>query len=210
MIEKFGEHRVVQDRRKAELEKEGKPHEELNEQLQMEFMQQLQVIEAEIGERFGTNQAALMEAQDKFSSDPEIAALMLEMKKILFGEEQFNEIQEAERQAALNLPAHMTSESFYVVMEKHMAMLDKLFVEKLAEARKETPGANFVERSQYLDFLLQSKIEDVTKKFLREVNLTEPEFKACLIKFGNSRKIMELVMSSQMQQEQMKQQVLNS
>jgi len=176
----------------------------------MEFMQQLQVIEAEIGERFGTNQAALMEAQDKFSSDPEIAALMLEMKKILFGEEQFNEIQEAERQAALNLPDHMTADSFFTVMEKHMAMLDKLFVEKLAEARKETPGANFVERSQYLDFLLQSKIEDVTKKFLREVNLTEPEFKACLIKFGNSRKIMELVMGSQMQQEQMKQQVLNS
>jgi hypothetical protein len=37
MIEKFGEHRVVQDRRKAELEKEGKPHEELNEQLQVSF-----------------------------------------------------------------------------------------------------------------------------------------------------------------------------
>jgi hypothetical protein len=35
MIEKFGEHREVQDRRKAELEKEGKPHEEMNEQLQV-------------------------------------------------------------------------------------------------------------------------------------------------------------------------------
>jgi hypothetical protein len=151
-----------------------------------------------------------MEAQDKYASDPEIAELMLEMKRILFGEEQFNEIQEAERQAALNLPSHMTSEIFFTVMEKHMAMLDTLFDEKLKEARKETPGANFLERSQYLDFLLQSKIEDVTKKFLREVNLTEPEFKACLIKFGNSRKIMELVMSSQMEQEQKKQEVLNN
>ena len=89
----------------------------------MEFLQHLQVIEAEIQQKFGTNQQALMEAQERYKEEPDIAKLMLEMKMLLFGEQQFAEIQEAERQASLNMPTDMSPERFFALMQRHMSML---------------------------------------------------------------------------------------
>jgi len=208
MVGKFEEHTASQAARRIELERMGKDEAEAGEILQGEFMEKLAAIEKEIGQRFGTNQAALMEAQDKYSADPEIAALMNKMKLLLFGEEQFNAIQEAEAAAAANMPKDMTAEKFAGVMRAHMAALDALFLEQLGEAKRETPNATKEERHRYLDYLLANKVDDVQAKFLREAKLSEDEFKACLIKFGNNRQIMELVMESQMRQEALKEQHL--
>ena len=49
---------------------------------------------------------------------------------------------------------------------------------------------------------MSRRLDDIQEQALKAVKLTEDEFKGCMVKFGNERKIVELIMESQARQEE--------
>ena len=54
----------------------------------MEIQEGLQTIELKLQEQYGIDQLKLMEAQNKYHEDPEIAELMNKLRLQFFGENQ--------------------------------------------------------------------------------------------------------------------------
>ncbi len=97
----------------------------------------------------GVDQFALMDAQTEHASDPEIHALMMQLRAQIFGEEQMEEMEAVKNSA----PADMTSDRFVEVMRKHMGILEGHFKKALVETAEVTKTANYDERVQYLEYL---------------------------------------------------------
>jgi hypothetical protein len=51
---------------------------------------------------------------------------------------------------------------------------------------------------------MSQRMENIQGQALKAIELTEDEFKGCMVKFGNERKIVLLIMESQARQEQLK------
>lgn len=60
----------------------------VEETIQMEIQEGLQTIELKLQEQYGIDQFRLMEAQNKYQEDPEIAELMNKLRLQFFGENQ--------------------------------------------------------------------------------------------------------------------------
>lgn len=86
----------------------------------------------QIQQSHGVDQYALMEAQSKHASDPEIQVLMGRLRMQFFGEEQMAELAEVEKAA----PADMTSDKFYGVMKVSVGRCLALLIECCAVVRR--------------------------------------------------------------------------
>jgi hypothetical protein len=178
----------------------GVSEEEADALMREEIGSKLESIEKEIQEARGIEQWELMEAQQKFAAEPEIAERMHALRLIFFGEETMEDMSALEAAA----PASMTSERFYSMMKEHMAVLEGAVKEAVAQTKAETPGQSLDERSSYFDLLMMRRLPAIQEEALAKVGLTDEEFRGSMVKFGNDPRVLQLVMASHARQEQMK------
>ena len=164
----------------------------------------------EIQQQFGADQEALMAAQERFKEDPDVAALMRDIKLLFFGPEQVAELEANERRADDNLPAGMTVEKFLPIFDAHVATVHAFAAEKMLEVKRDTPQATFEERAQYHNWVLSQHIENVHAGFLSSVGLSADEFQACLVKFGNGKHLVERIVASEQRLNETRQKILGA
>ena len=103
-----------------------------------------------------------------------------------------------------HVPDDMTADKFLGLMKKHMNLLEKHFEEAIKDTREQTPNATYDERVSYLDYVMSQRMQDIHTSALSVIGLSDNEFNGCMVKYGNDRRIIELVMQSQARQEQIK------
>lgn len=178
----------------------GMPEEEADATLREQIGAQLESLEKEIQAARGIGQWELMEAQQKYREDPEIAERLQALRVLFFGEESIPEWDAMEAAA----PADMTQDKFLHIMKEHMAVLEAAVKDSVEQTKRETRGRNFEERSSYFDLLMMRKLPAIQEEALARIGLTDEQFRGSMIKFGNDPDVLQLVMMSQARQEQIK------
>ena len=85
-----------------------------------------------------------MQAQQSFSSDPEVLEAMMRLRSVFFGDEG------AVDPDSITVPEGMTVDSFYEKFCQHVAIVDRTFVNAVEEARRSAPRED---RMKYLEML---------------------------------------------------------
>ncbi len=108
------------------------------------------------------------------------------------------------RNMETHVPDGMTADKFLVLMKKHMGILEKYYEEAINDTREQTPNATYEERVQYLEYVMQQRLERIHTSALSTIGLNDNEFNGCMVKYGTDRRMLELVMQSQANQEKLK------
>lgn len=181
--------------------------------------------------RHSVTQEQITEWQDLFRDDPEVAAVIREMKILILGKEQcVHELRARQSRARLLtphaslsrrrvemsehlsslVPSDMTLEAFSSLFEAHLAKQEATLRAIFDEAAKDTKGKSGEEKDQYFQLVMEGPEKKQALMNIDGLGISQETFECCLMKYGNRVPLVRLMEASQMRQMELHKQYLSS
>ena len=170
---------------------------EIEEEVGAFMQERMESLDKSLHAKYKVTQKQLMEAQQKYSEDATVGALMRTLKQVVLGEEQAAMLEAMAKLA----PADMTAEKFARVFREHTEFIEKKMAELFKRAAAETVGRTVEEKESYMQMLFQRSIETIQSTGLAKIGLTDDQFKGSMIKFGQDEKINAIMLASNERQQ---------
>jgi hypothetical protein len=175
--------------------------EEVIESKVMEMMQeQMEKLDNELHVKYQVTQAQLMEAQNTYSEDAVVGALMRTLKQLVLGEEQAAMFEAMAKMA----PPDMTADKFVALFRIHSDFVEAKLGELFGRAAKETVGRSPEEKDSYMQMLFSRHIDQLQAAAQAKTGVSDEAFKGSMIKFGQDARVMQIMNASHERQDKMR------
>lgn len=167
----------------------------LMQRYQEQLQEGLQMVETTVQDKYNVAQAELMQLQSKYGTDAEIMVLMGELRKLFFGDDMPDVDPET-----VEVPEGMTADKFFEKFSKHVDIVNKAFEDAVKEAKKAAPKGE--KRLEFLGRLMYSRMEEVNRKAVEAVGLTDEVFQSCIFRYQADPRFFGKLEESKRQQEE--------